>query len=118
MRPGFTVVALWASMTLSMAASAQQSHEARVAPVTDAAPPVMLSPTELAETRAGQTVIVNNQTLNAMVSGNVLGDYAAGDISFNDNAFANFAGIGNFTINTGAQNNLQTAMVLTINVAN
>ncbi len=82
-------------------------------------PPTLLSDAELATTRAGQTLIINNQTLKAITSGNVIGgDYVAGDISFNDDAFANFAGIGNFTINTGAQNNLQTAMILTVNVTN
>ncbi len=80
--------------------------------------PILLSASELAETRGGQTIVINNQTLKAITSGNVIGgDYVAGDISFNDDAFANFAGVGNFTINTGAQNNLQTAMILTVNVS-
>ncbi|VXC91263.1 hypothetical protein [Sphingomonas sp. AX6] len=108
-----------AMFTISATASAQQSAPDS-APITpDASLPILLSETELATTRGGQTLIINNQTLKAITSGNVIGgDYVAGDISFSDNAFANFAGIGNFTINTGAQNNLQTAMILTVNVTN
>lgn len=108
-----------ATFTLSMPAFAQQSADASVPSRPDAALPILLSEAELATTRGGQTLIINNQTLKAITSGNVIGgDYVAGDISFNDDAFANFAGIGNFTINTGAQNNLQTAMILTVNVTN
>jgi|GEM_PF-4751915 len=104
-----------AMLAISAPALAQQSPGGDV---PQDAPPIMLSEAELATTRGGQTLIINNQSLTAIASGNVIGgDYVAGDISFADNAFANFAGIGNFTINTGAQNNLQTAMILTINVS-
>lgn len=81
------------------------------------AAPVLLDEVALRSTRGGQTIIINAQQLNAVTSGNVIGDYTAGDISFSDNALANFSGIGNFTINTGAQNNLQTAMILTVNIS-
>lgn len=103
---------------LATPAVAQEVQAGAPAPVTADALPTLLSEAELAETRGGQTVIINNQTLKAITSGNVIGgDYTAGDVSFSDDAFANFAGVGNFTINTGAQNNLQTAMILTVNVS-
>ncbi len=106
-------------LLLSAPAYGQTASVEPASPAEATALPILLSATELAETRGGQTVIVNNQTLTAITSGNVInGNYVAGDISFNDNAFANFAGIGNFTVNTGAQNNLQTAMILTVNVTN
>ncbi len=105
-------------LVLAMPAVAQEIQPGAPAPVTTDALPILLSEAELAETRGGQTIIINNQTLKAITSGNVIGgDYVAGDVSFNDDAFANFAGVGNFTINTGAQNNLQTAMILTVNVS-
>lgn len=105
-------------LVLATPAVAQEVQAGAPTPVTTDALPILLSETELAETRGGQTVIINNQTLKAITSGNVIGgDYVAGDVSFNDDAFANFAGVGNFTINTGAQNNLQTAMILTVNVS-
>ncbi len=105
-------------LALAMPAIAQDAASGAPAPPVTQAPPILLSATELAETRGGQTVVINNQTLKAITSGNVIGgDYSAGDISFNDDAFANFAGVGNFTINTGAQNNLQSAMILTVNVS-
>lgn len=105
-------------LVLATPAVAQEVQTGSQAPVTTDALPILLSAAELAETRGGQTIIINNQTLKAITSGNVIGgDYVAGDISFNNDAFANFAGVGNFTINTGAQNNLQTAMILTVNVS-
>ncbi len=103
---------------LATPAMAQQVQDEKGEQVAAASLPILLSASELAETRGGQTIVINNQTLKAITSGNVIGgDYVAGDISFNDDAFANFAGVGNFTINTGAQNNLQTAMILTVNVS-
>jgi hypothetical protein len=105
-------------IVLATPAVAQEVQADASAPATTEALPILLSAAELAETRGGQTIIINNQTLKAITSGNVIGgDYVAGDVSFNDDAFANFAGVGNFTINTGAQNNLQTAMILTVNVS-
>ncbi len=105
-------------LVLATPAAAQQVQAGAQPPATTDALPILLSESELAETRGGQTIIINNQTLKAITSGNVIGgDYVAGDVSFSDDAFANFAGVGNFTINTGAQNNLQTAMILTVNVS-
>ncbi|MGC6400256.1 hypothetical protein ACNI3Q_06700 [Sphingomonas sp. FW199] len=78
--------------------------------------PAQLAETELAALRGGQTIVVNNQTLAATTSGNIMGDNVAGNISLADNALSNFNGIGNFVINTGAQNNLQAGMTLTVTV--
>lgn len=76
-----------------------------------------LDDARLADLRGGQTIVVGNQTLTAITTGNVLnGDYVAGAISLSDNAFANFNGIGNLAINTGAQVSLQSGMSVVINV--
>lgn len=74
---------------------------------------------ELDAARGGSTIVVGNQTLNAVNSGGVInGDFSAGSISLSDNALTNFNGFGNLVINTGAQNNLQSGMNVTINFAN
>ena len=74
---------------------------------------------ELDAARGGSTIVVGNQTLNAINSGGVInGDFSAGSISLADNALTNFNGFGNLVINTGAQNNLQSGMNVTINFAN
>ena len=83
----------------------------------DDAEPAALSNAELGELRGGESVVVTNQTLVAITSGNVInGDYRAGDVSLSDFALSNFNGLGNLLINTGAQVSLQTGMNVTINV--
>lgn len=68
--------------------------------------------------RGGETIVVGNQTLTAISNGNAFnGNYVAGNIALTDNALSNFNGIGNVLMNTGAQNNLQSAMNVTINIA-
>jgi hypothetical protein len=69
--------------------------------------------------RGGEAVVVSNQTLTAISEGSTInGNYNAGSISITDSALSNFNGIGNLVINTGAQNNLQSGMNVTINVTN
>jgi hypothetical protein len=79
---------------------------------------MQVSDGELDQSRGGESIVVGNQTLKAITSGNVLnGNYAAGAITLTDGALSNFNGIGNFAINTGAQVSLQSGMNLTINIA-
>lgn len=79
----------------------------------------MLTNEELETLRGGETLVITNQTLNAITSGNVLnGDYSAGAVTLSDNALSNFNGVGNLLINTGAQVSVQSGMNLTINLAN
>jgi len=91
------------------AASASAAEEPALGePLTDA---------DLGELRGGQTIVLGNQTLNAITSGNSLrGDYTAGDVTLSDNALSAFTGMGNFAINTGAQVSLQSGMNVVINV--
>jgi len=85
----------------------------------DAGASDLLTDDELGKLRGGESLIVSNQTLVAITSGNVLnGDYTAGSVSLSDFALSNFNGIGNLTINTGGQVSVQTGMNLTINVGN
>jgi hypothetical protein len=81
-------------------------------------PSPMLSNAELDTQRGGETRIITGQIMNAVTSGNVMGDYSAGDVSLSDFALSNFNGVGNLLINTGAQVSLQSGMNLTINLGN
>jgi hypothetical protein len=77
-----------------------------------------LSDGDLGDLRGGDALVIGDQALTAINNGNVLnGNYAAGVVSISDNAFSSFNGLGNIVINTGAQNNLQSAMNVTINFA-
>lgn len=76
-----------------------------------------VSDDELQELRGGESIVVGNQTLLAITSGNIInGNYTAGNVTLSDNALSNFNGLGNVLINTGAQVSLQTGMNVTINV--
>lgn len=77
----------------------------------------MLDDTELDKLRGGQSLVITNQTMDSIVSGNVLkGDYTAGAVTLSDFALSNFNGVGNLLINTGAQVSAQSGMNLTINL--
>jgi hypothetical protein len=83
------------------------------------APANLVSDVMLGEQRGTATITVGNQTLEAINSGNTLnGGFTAGEINLTDNAFSGFNGFGNLVINTGAQNNLQSGMNVTLNFAN
>jgi hypothetical protein len=68
---------------------------------------------------AANTVIqsVTDQKLIAANSGNTVevgGGISFGDVSFGDNAFTGFNGLGVIVVNTGANNNLQGAIGVNI----
>ena len=85
-------------------------------PALNEAPSSAIGDELLKQSRGGQTIIVNDQTLIGLVEGNSIGDYTAGSVSISDQALSNFNGLGNLLINTGAQNSLQAGMSVTINV--
>ena len=77
----------------------------------------MLKDKELDTMRGGQSLVITNETMVSIVSGNVLkGDFPAGAVSLCDFALGNFNGVGNLLINTGAQVSAQSGMNLTINL--
>lgn len=77
----------------------------------------VMSDEDLKEQRGGESIVIANQTMTAIMNGSILnGDFTAGRVSLSDNALSNFNGIGNILINTGAQNNLQSGMNLIINL--
>ena len=103
---------------LSQAPAAQppadQSQSARDA----FAPAAALDDRQLAGLTGGQEP-VSSQWLSATNSGNTLnaaGSITSGIIDISSGALENFAGIGNFVFNTGANNNLQGD--ITVNIVN
>ena len=114
-------VAALASLVANTAFAQTGAPAPAPAPPAEAArPPVVaLDDAQLGQERGGQAIVVGNQTLNSSLTGNTIaGNYTAGAITLSDNAFANFNGMGNVVINSGAQANLQSAMNLTVNLGN
>jgi hypothetical protein len=64
-------------------------------------------------------VMITDQTLGAINSGNtVSGDVVgSGEVSLGSGAFSGYSGLGNFVINTGHNNNLQSSMNVSIVLA-
>lgn len=86
-----------------------------MAPVDEQRPTV--GEDDLGELRGGQSLVLANQTMQALTAGNTIGgDNIAGAVNVADNALSNFNGLGNIMINTGSQVNLQSGMNITINV--
>jgi hypothetical protein len=63
-----------------------------------------------------EATAITDQTLVAVNSGNTVNadTVTTGPVSLNANAFSGFAGIGNFVINTGNNNNLQGSLSVNI----
>ena len=116
-----------AALAVATPAHAEDAAKNNPSPTQPAASPVpakaeeasTLSNADLDQLRGGESVVVTNQTLTAITSGNVInGNYSAGNVNLSDSALSNFNGLGNVLINTGAQVSLQTGMNVTINVNN
>jgi hypothetical protein len=62
------------------------------------------------------SVAMTEQSLSAVNTGNTInaGSLISGSISLQDSALSGFSGIGNIMMNTGANNNLQSTMSVTI----
>lgn len=87
------------------------THAATAAP--------LLSPEELSGIRAGeapQLTVANSQTVSASSSANVIsaGSLVSGGVSFSQNAFSGFSGIGNIVVNTGNNNAIQGTLSVTV----
>jgi hypothetical protein len=63
--------------------------------------------------------IITDQTLTAITSGNSItaGTVGSGAITLDQNAFSGFDGIGNFVINSGHNNTLQSSLNVSIVLA-
>jgi hypothetical protein len=74
---------------------------------------------EMAEASGGQGVtveVLTRQQLVGTTTGNTVnaGTLTSGAVAFDANALDGFSGVGNFVINTGANNTLQGAINLSI----
>lgn len=81
--------------------------------------PAALAPEELDALSGGDAVevnVLNNQQLTATSSGNTVtaGVISSGDVTFSGEALSGFSGIGNFVVNTGANNVLQGSISVNI----
>jgi hypothetical protein len=66
-----------------------------------------------------EIVVITDQTLTANNNGNtVIGDtVGSGQVNLGAGAFSGYSGLGNFVINTGHNNNLQSSMSVSIVLA-
>lgn len=102
------------------------ASEVPEAPVFIEVPPVeaqqpaleLLSNEDLAQDtgRGGVAVSLTEQDLTAVNTGNQINadNVGSGAINMSDAALAGFNGIGNFTFNTGHNNNLQSSLSVTV----
>lgn len=95
--------------------------DAPSAAAVDAWPPT-LGVDEMSAIRGGDGVslqVLSSQQLTATSSGNVVnaGSLSSGPVNFSPEALSGFTGVGNFVINTGANNTLQGAINVSIGTA-
>lgn len=116
--------ASWAVLSVPAAADAPQSAPAcdRVAERFDEGRDEVLALDELEDLAGGDGVQINvltAQNLTALNSGNsVIGQtIGSGAVNIGSDAFSGFDGIGNFVINTGHNNNLQSSLNVSIVLA-
>jgi hypothetical protein len=89
------------------------------APQASAPAPAPLSAAELSAVSGGVKIAVSSFT-DQQLSGTTNGDSITagvlntGAITFGDGALGNYAGVGNFVVNTGANNTLQGAINISI----
>ena len=82
-------------------------------------PEAVLPASEMASLSGGEGVdvaVLTRQQLTGTTTGNTVnaGTVTSGAVNFSDNALSGFRGIGNFVVNTGANNTLQGAINISI----
>lgn len=109
-------------MALGFSASANAAEMADGAVEWPVAEGDVIELSELAELSGGHAVeidVITEQTLKAINVGNSVNADSVinGDVTFGAGAFDGFDGIGNFVINTGNNNNLQSSLNVSIVLA-
>jgi hypothetical protein len=113
------------SLSAVMSVSAQEapSVAAAIIPAPAEAAPVdplgdALKPDDLAGRRGGESVVnvTSLQTLTATSANNSINadNVDTGDVTFDAGALNGFSGVGNFTVNTGANSNVLGSLNVTI----
>jgi hypothetical protein len=74
---------------------------------------------EMASLSGGEGIdvtVLTRQQLTGATTGNTVnaGTVTSGAVNFSDNALSGFRGIGNFVVNTGANNTLQGAISISV----
>lgn len=103
----------------SIAAAEEPSSPASAAEASDAE---ILSLDDMESLAGGTGVdvhVITTSVLDAVNNGNtVTGDVVgSGQVNIGSDAFAGYSGLGNFVINTGHNNNLQSSMNVSIALA-
>lgn len=109
-----------AGLAFASTAAAEESPAPQGPAVGDGAEVLSLEDMEALSGGTGFEVIVDtNQVLTATNTGNtVTGDVvSSGQVNIGANAFSGYDGIGNFVINTGHNNNLQSSMNVSVVLA-
>jgi len=107
-----------AGLAMASTAAAQQAPEPL--PAGDGAEVLSLEDMEALSGGTGFEIVVDTgQVLTATNTGNtVSGDVVgSGQVNIGSNAFSGYNGIGNFVINTGHNNNLQSSMNVSVVLA-
>lgn len=111
---------LSAALGLALASTSISLAWAEPAPAPQPADaPQVMAKEELAELSGGDAVdvhVTTNQQLTATHSGNTVNadSLSSGEIAFSADALSGFSGIGNFVVNTGANNTLQGSISVNI----
>ena len=116
-----------AGLAAVLLAAAAQARAAGTAPAGLDAAPAVISDSELAGLSGGAaatpsslSMVLTTQSETATDSNNEVragGNVSNGAVTLGQNAFQGFAGIGNFVINTGNNNNLAGNLSVSINLA-
>lgn len=93
--------------------------EIAAAAVEQRAPSAPLSSAEMASLSGGEGIdvaVLTQQQLTGATSGNTInaGTVVSGAVNFSGNALNGFRGIGNFVVNTGANNTLLGAINISV----
>jgi hypothetical protein len=116
------IVGVTAALLLSSGVVTRPSvppARADVAAVEQPKPDVRLSSSEMASLAGGEGVdvaVLTRHQLTGATTGNTVnaGTVTSGAVNFSDNSLSGFRGIGNFVINTGANNTLQGAINISV----
>lgn len=109
---GLALAASWSAPTFANPDLSPPAVEASDAPQ-------VMAKEELEAFSGGDAVdvhVTTNQQLTATSSGNTVnaGSLSSGEIAFSAEALSGFSGIGNFVVNTGANNTLQGSISVNI----
>jgi len=109
-----------AGLAFAGAAAAEESPSPQAPAASDGGEVLSLEEMEALSGGTGVEVVIDtDQVLTATNTGNtVSGDVvSSGQVNIGANAFSGYDGIGNFVINTGHNNNLQSSMNVAVVLA-